>query len=96
MTAHPAFEKAAEYFDVKMVHVPMREDYRADVAAMEAAITPNTIMLVGSAPSYPQGVVDPIRDLAQVAVKHNLLLHVDACVGGMLLPFVRKLGLHHS
>jgi glutamate/tyrosine decarboxylase-like PLP-dependent enzyme len=92
MTAHPAFEKAAEYFDVKMVHVPVREDYRADVAAMEAAITPNTIMLVGSAPSYPQGVVDPIRDLARVAVKHNLLLHVDACVGGMLLPFVRKLG----
>jgi tyrosine decarboxylase MnfA len=92
MTAHPAFEKAAEYFAVKMVHVPVREDYRADVAAMEAAITPNTIMLVGSAPSYPQGVVDPIRDLAQVAEKHNLLLHVDACVGGMLLPFVRKLG----
>ena len=49
-TAHPAFEKAAEYFDVKMVHVPVREDYRADVAAMEAAITANTIMLVGSAP----------------------------------------------
>ena len=92
VTAHPAFEKAAEYFDVKMVHVPVREDYRANVAAMEAAITPDTIMLVGSAPSYPQGVVDPIRDLAQVAVKHNLLLHVDACVGGMLLPFVRKLG----
>jgi glutamate/tyrosine decarboxylase-like PLP-dependent enzyme len=92
MTAHPAFEKAAEYFDVKMVHVPVREDYRADASAMEAAITSNTIMLVGSAPSYPQGVVDPIRDLAQVAVKHNLLLHVDACVGGMMLPFVRKLG----
>ncbi len=92
VTAHPAFEKAAEYFNVKMVHVPVREDYRANVAAMEAAITPNTIMLVGSAPSYPQGVVDPIRDLAQVAVKRNLLLHVDACVGGMLLPFVRKLG----
>jgi sphinganine-1-phosphate aldolase len=92
MTAHPAFEKAAEYFAVKMVHVPVREDYRANVAAMEAAITPDTIMLVGSAPAYPQGVVDPIRDLAQLAVKHNLLLHVDACVGGMLLPFVRKLG----
>jgi glutamate/tyrosine decarboxylase-like PLP-dependent enzyme len=90
MSAHPAFEKAAEYFDVKMVHVPVREDYRANVAAMEAAITPDTIMLVGSAPSYPQGVVDPIRDLAQVAVKHNLLLHVDACVGGMLLPFARQ------
>ncbi|HTP11724.1 MAG TPA: aspartate aminotransferase family protein [Anaerolineae bacterium] len=92
ITAHPAFEKAAEYFDVKLVHVPVRADYRADMAAMEAAITPNTIMLVGSAPSYPQGVVDPIRDLAQVAVKHHLLLHVDACVGGLLLPFVRKLG----
>ena len=67
LTAHPAFEKAAEYFDVKLVHVLTREDFRADVSAMEAAITPNTIMLVGSAPSYPQGVVDPIAELAQVA-----------------------------
>jgi glutamate/tyrosine decarboxylase-like PLP-dependent enzyme len=92
LTAHPAFEKAAEYFDVKMVHVPVRQDYRADVGAMEAAITPNTIMLVGSAPSYPQGVVDPIEQLAQLALRRDVLLHVDACVGGMLLPFVRKLG----
>ena len=59
---------------------------------MEAAITPNTIMLVGSAPSYPQGVVDPIAELAQVALRRDVLLHVDACVGGMMLPFVRKLG----
>jgi sphinganine-1-phosphate aldolase len=92
ISAHPAFEKAAEYFDVKLVHVLTREDFRADASAMEAAVTPNTIMLVGSAPSYPQGVVDPIAELAQVAVRHNVLLHVDACVGGMMLPFVRKLG----
>jgi sphinganine-1-phosphate aldolase len=92
MSAHPAFEKAAEYFGVKLVHVLTREDFRADVSAMEAAITPNTIMLVGSAPSYPQGVVDPIAELAEVAVRRDVLLHVDACVGGMLLPFVRKLG----
>ncbi len=91
-TAHPAFEKAAHYFGVKPIHVPVRSDFRADVAATEKAITPNTILVVGSAPSYPHGVVDPIRDLAQVAVKHNLLFHVDACVGGMVLPFVRKLG----
>ena len=92
MSAHPAFEKAAEYFGVKLVHVPTRSDFRADVSAMEAAITPNTIMLVGSAPSYPQGVVDPIAELAQVALRRDVLLHVDACVGGMMLPFVRKLG----
>ncbi len=54
MTAHPAFEKAADYFDVKMVHVPVREDYRANVTAMEAAISANTIMLIGSSPSYPK------------------------------------------
>jgi glutamate/tyrosine decarboxylase-like PLP-dependent enzyme len=88
--AHPAFEKAAEYFDVKMVHVPVRQDYRADVGAMEAAITPNTIMLVGSAPSYPQGVVDPIEQLAQLALRRDVLLHVDACVGSMLLPCTQR------
>lgn len=92
ISAHPAFEKAADYFGVKLVHVLTRADFRADVSAMEAAITPSTIMLVGSAPSYPQGVVDPIAELAEVAQRRDVLLHVDACVGGMLLPFARKLG----
>lgn len=92
VTAHPALDKAAHYFGVTAVHVPVRSDYRADVQALAAAITPNTILLVGSAPSYPQGVVDPIPELAQLAQAHNLLLHVDACVGGMMLPFARRLG----
>jgi glutamate/tyrosine decarboxylase-like PLP-dependent enzyme len=70
----------------------VHEDYRADVEAARAAISPQTILMVGSAPSYPQGVVDPIVELAQVAADHNLLFHVDACVGGFMLPFVRKLG----
>ncbi len=90
-TAHPAFDKAGEYFDVRIVHVPVREDFRADVKAMRAAITKSTIMLVGSAPSYPHGVVDPIRELATIAEDHGLLFHTDACVGGFMLPFVRKL-----
>lgn len=92
LTAHPAFEKAAHYFGVKPVHVAVRPDFRADVEAARGAITPHTILLVGSAPSYPQGVVDPIAELAQVAREHDILFHVDACVGGFMLPFVRKLG----
>lgn len=92
VSGHPAFAKAAHYFDLKLVHVPVAADLRADVAAMRRAITPNTIMLVGSAPSYPHGVVDPIPALAQLAQENGLLCHVDACVGGFLLPFVRRLG----
>ncbi len=91
-TAHPAFDKAAHYFGLRAVHVPVGPDFRADVAAMEAAITPNTILVVGSAPSYPQGVVDPIPELAALAQERGLLCHVDACVGGFMLPFVRELG----
>ena len=92
VTAHPAFEKAAQYFDVTLVLVPVRSDFRADVDAMREAINANTIMLVGSAPSYPHGVVDPIRELAALAQENGLLFHTDACVGGFMLPFVRKLG----
>lgn len=91
-SAHPAFDKAAHYFDVKLVKTPVGDDFRADVEAMRAAISENTIMLVGSAPSYPQGVVDPIREIAALAGERGLLCHVDACVGGFMLPFVRKLG----
>jgi glutamate/tyrosine decarboxylase-like PLP-dependent enzyme len=91
-TAHPAFDKAAHYFGVKVVRVPVRGDFRADSNLVNRAITPNTVLLVGSAPSYPHGVVDPIGELAHLAQSRQILCHVDACVGGMMLPFVRKLG----
>ncbi len=91
-TAHPAFEKAAEYFSVKTVHIPVQADFRANVDAARAAVTPNTILMVGSAPSYPQGVIDPIAEMAAMARERGFLFHVDACVGGFMLPFVRRLG----
>lgn len=92
LSVHPAFQKAAYYFNVKPVVVPTRPDFRADVEAMRAAITPNTILMVGSAPSYPQGVIDPIAELAAIAQQNGLGMHVDACLGGFLLPWVEKLG----
>jgi glutamate/tyrosine decarboxylase-like PLP-dependent enzyme len=92
VTAHPALEKAAHYFDLKIIRVPVRADFRADVEAMRGAITPNTILIIGSAPSYPHGVVDPIRELAAIAAERGILFHTDACVGGFMLPFVKRLG----
>ena len=92
VSAHPAFDKAAHYLCMKVQRVPLRADFRADVPAMAAAITPNTIMVVGSAPSFPHGVIDPIDDIAALARRRDLWMHVDACVGGFLAPFVRRLG----
>jgi glutamate/tyrosine decarboxylase-like PLP-dependent enzyme len=91
-TAHPAFDKAAHYFGVKLVKVPVGADLRADVRAMEKKISHATIGLVGSAPQYPHGVVDPIAELGQLAEAHRLPLHVDACVGGWVLPWIERLG----
>ncbi len=92
VTAHPAFEKAAHYFGVRPVHIPVGPDFRADVDALQRALTPNTVLVVGSAPSYPQGVMDPIPEMAAIAQAHGALFHVDACVGGFMLPFLRELG----
>ena len=91
-SAHAAFAKAAHYFGVRAVRVPVRDDWRADVDATARAITPNTVLVVGSAPGYPQGVVDPIPELAALAAERGILCHVDACVGGFLLPFLERLG----
>lgn len=92
-TAHAAFHKAAHYLSVKPVIVDIDPStFRVRAEDMEKAITDNTILLVASAPSYSQGVIDPINEIARVAQKHNLLFHVDACVGGLHLSFMRKLG----
>jgi glutamate/tyrosine decarboxylase-like PLP-dependent enzyme len=91
-TAHAAFEKAAHYFGVRSVRVPVRADWRADPLAMAAAVTPSTVLLVASAPQYPQGVIDPVAEVAAVAERHGLPCHVDACMGGMTLPFLERLG----
>ncbi len=91
-SAHAAFDKAAHYFGVRAVRVPVGPDWRADVAAMAAAVNDRTVLVVGSAPQYPQGVVDPIPELAAVAAARDLNCHVDACIGGVVLPFLERLG----
>ncbi len=91
-TAHPAFTKAAHYLGVEEVRVPVGADLRADVAAMAAEVDENTALLVGSSPCYPYGVIDPITELAQVALANGTLCHVDACLGGWLLPFWEEIG----
>jgi len=91
-SAHPAFDKAAHYFGIKMVRVPVAADYRADVAATRKALTRNTIVVVGSAPSFPHGVIDPIEELSELARKRRIGFHTDACLGGFVLPWARRLG----
>ena len=91
-TAHPSFNKAATYLGLDVIRVPQGGDYRADVGAMAEAITDDTIMIVGSAPTWPHGVVDPVVALADLAQSHGIWCHVDACVGGFLIPFLKELG----
>jgi len=91
-SAHAAFHKAAHYFGLRVHSVPVRADYRADVAAMAARVNANTALVVGSAPQYPQGVVDAIPELAELAQRVGASMHVDACMGGFVLPFAERLG----
>ncbi|MBX7169254.1 MAG: aminotransferase class V-fold PLP-dependent enzyme [Pirellulales bacterium] len=92
VSAHAAFHKASQYFNIELKLAPLTADYRADLDATRAAITPNTIALIGSAVNFPYGTLDPIAELGELAQQHNLLLHVDSCLGGYFLPFVEKLG----
>jgi len=89
---HPAFTKACHYLDLRLVAVPTGPDLRADIEAMSASIGPSTIAICGSAPQWPHHLFDPIVDLAAIALEHDLWMHVDACVGGFLAPFVAEAG----
>jgi glutamate/tyrosine decarboxylase-like PLP-dependent enzyme len=94
-SAHLAFDKAAHLMDLEVRRVPLKEDgtYEADPAAMEAALDDQTVMMVGSAPNFPHGIMDPIEALSEIAVRKDVWLHVDACVGGYFAPFARMNGV---
>ncbi len=91
-TAHVAWEKGAKYFGVKAVHAPLDKSLRVDIKAVKKLINKNTVMILGSAPEYPHGMIDPIEELGEIAKDKNIPLHVDACLGGYLLPFAEMLG----
>jgi glutamate/tyrosine decarboxylase-like PLP-dependent enzyme len=91
-SAHAAFDKGAHWFDIEPRRVPVGPDGAADVDAMAAAMDDRTVLVVGSAPSYPQGVIDPIPQLGALAGERGVLCHVDACLGGFILPFLVTLG----
>jgi sphinganine-1-phosphate aldolase len=91
-SAHPAYAKAAHYFGMEVVRVPLDGGFRADVDAAARLITPSTAVVVASAFDYPHGIMDPVEELAALAVDHGAACHVDACIGGFVLPFLERLG----
>lgn len=91
-SAHPAFAKAAKYFELELIHIPLADDLRADVAAAGDLVDDRTALVVGSAPNYPHGMVDDIPALAGLAASRGVPFHTDACVGGFLLPFMERAG----
>jgi len=91
-TAHAAFDKASKFFNIKAVHVPVDENLVADVEATRRVITKNTVVIVGSTPAFPHGLIDPIKELSELALEHNIGFHTDACLGGFVLPWAEKLG----
>jgi len=91
-SAHPAYAKAAHYFDLDHVTIPLDDAYRADVDAARELIGPETAVVIASAFCYPYGVMDPVADLATLAAEHGAGCHVDACIGAFVLPFLERLG----
>ncbi|MFM8664459.1 MAG: pyridoxal phosphate-dependent decarboxylase family protein [Acidimicrobiaceae bacterium] len=91
-SAHAAFAKAGAYFGVDVRRVAVGPDWRADVAAMRNCVDENTVLIVGSAPQYPQGVVDDIVSIAKIASDAQINCHVDACMGGVTLAYLERLG----
>ena len=91
-TAHPAFIKAAELLDLEWAHLPLGDDLRTHAASLPELLTDDTVLAVGSAPAYPFGMVDPIPEMAAIAAERGVPFHVDACLGGFMLPFLERLG----
>ncbi len=92
VTAHPAFDKAAHCLGIKAIRTPVDAEFRGRVDAVRDAVNDNTVLVVGSAPTYPHGMIDPIPEFASIASKRGINFHTDCCLGGFVLPFARRLG----
>ncbi|MBU6154033.1 MAG: aminotransferase class V-fold PLP-dependent enzyme [Bdellovibrionales bacterium] len=92
-TAHAAFDKASDYFGIKLIKVPVNQDFVLDPKEVRRRLGRRTIAIIGSAPAFPHGTIDPIEDLAQIAEEHGVGFHTDACLGGFVLPFAERAGL---
>lgn len=92
VTAHVALDKAAHLLGMRLVKAPLGDDWRADTKWIREHVTDNTVALVGSAPNYAHGVIDPIEELSDIALEHRIGLHVDGCLGGFILPWGERLG----
>lgn len=92
VTAHVAWFKAAEYFGVKARVLPVDDYLRLDLRKLPGLLGRNTVMLLGSAPEYPHGSIDPIAEMGALAQQRGIPMHVDACVGGFILPFIEMNG----
>ncbi|GAM28723.1 hypothetical protein SAMD00019534_118990 [Acytostelium subglobosum LB1] len=92
ITIHAAFDKACGYLGIKIVHIPIGKDFKVDIKKVRRAINKNTIMLGGSAVNFPHGIIDDIEALSELALDNDIGLHVDACLGGFVLPFAEELG----
>jgi len=91
VTVHAAFDKACHYFGIKLIHIPLSSSMQVDIRKVEHAISKNTIAIVGSAPNFPHGIIDDIKELGKIAKRNKIGLHVDACLGGFLLPWIASL-----
>ncbi|ODV95833.1 hypothetical protein PACTADRAFT_79929 [Pachysolen tannophilus NRRL Y-2460] len=90
---HAGVDKAAFYFGIKLHHIPLdKETYKVDMNKLKKFINSNTILICGSAPNFPHGIIDPIDELSELAVKHKIPLHVDCCLGSFIMPFMEKSG----
>jgi glutamate/tyrosine decarboxylase-like PLP-dependent enzyme len=93
VTAHPALDKGAHYFGIELRKAPVMDRFVADMDAVRALVDENTVALVGSAGTYPHGLVDPIAELSALAVERGINLHVDGCLGGFILCWAEEVGV---
>lgn len=97
VTIHAGFDKAAYYFKMKLVHAPIDpKTFKVDLRAVKRLINKNTVLIAGSAPNFPHGVIDDIEGLSQIALKYKLPLHVDACLGSLIVPFLKEIGIKNA
>ncbi len=94
-TVHHSVIWAVHLLGMEIKYVPVNDNYVVDVQLIDEIIrrkSDEIAAIVLTAGTTEWGTIDPIEEVADMARRYNIYLHIDAAYGGLFIPPLYRKG----